>query len=136
MSRSLDELLAAGDIHGIMRACHTRNLEREGIPMVLGLVDERRSIPRNTDDAQLAAGAVLAEALISYHRELVPFARDDDEGALVTAMQVVAFARFDPVTGAAASDGPRPDPAESSPARESALGPSASGDGLAEGVRI
>lgn len=97
--RSVGDLLADGDIRGIMRACHTRSLEREGIPMILGLVDERRSIPGNTDAAQLAAGSALEEALTAYHRELVPFARDDDEGALITAMQVVAVAHFEPEYG-------------------------------------
>ncbi len=124
MNRPLDEMLAAGDIHGIMRACHARNLEREGIPMVLGLVDERHSIPRNADAAQLAEGAALAGALTAYHRELVPFARDDDEGALITAMQVVAFTRFEPVVSAAASG-----------SHDDARAP-ASGDEVVEGVRI
>lgn len=98
-ARSVGELLAAADIRGIMRACHARSLEREGIPMVLGLVDERRRIPVNTDAAQLAAGSAFENVLTAYHRELVPFARDDDEGALITAMQVVAVAHFEPGYG-------------------------------------
>ncbi|MGO7984128.1 hypothetical protein ACC691_40530, partial [Rhizobium johnstonii] len=49
-------LLEAGDIVGLMRACHDRRLEREGIPMVLGFVDERRSIPAADNAAQLAEG--------------------------------------------------------------------------------
>ena len=67
-------LLAAGDITGLMRACHDRRLEREGIPMVLGLADERRPLPANTDAAQLAEGAAFAAVLDRYADALVPFA--------------------------------------------------------------
>ena len=40
-----------------------------------------------------------------YSAALVPFARDDDEGAVITAMQVVAYTHFAP--------GARADPADS-----------------------
>lgn len=89
-------LLAAGDITGLMRACHDRRLEREGIPMVLGLADERRPLPANTDAAQLAEGAAFAAVLDRYAEALVPFARRDDEGAVITAMQVLAYTHFAP----------------------------------------
>lgn len=101
------QLLEAGDIIGLMRACHDRRLEREGIPMVLGLADERGSLPENRDPAQLAEGAAFAEVFDRYSEALVPWARDDDEGAVITAMQVVAFTHFAPgaapVTDVAAS---------------------------------
>lgn len=90
------QLLEAGDIVGLMRACHDRRLEREGIPMVLGFVDERRQIPRNTDAAQLAEGGALADVFDQYSAALVPWARDDDEGAVITAMQVLAYTHFAP----------------------------------------
>lgn len=90
------QLLAEGDVVGLMRACHDRRLEREGIPMVLGLVDERGPLPENSSQAQLAEGARFVEVLDRYTEALVPFARDDDEGALITAMQVLAYTNFAP----------------------------------------
>ena len=93
---SAAQLLAAGDILGLMRACHERRLEREGIPMVLGLADERGAIPAATDAAQLAEGAALADVLDRYADALVPFARPGDEGAVITAMQVLAYTHFAP----------------------------------------
>lgn len=101
------ELLAADDIVGLMRACHDRRLEREGIPMVLGFVDETREIPVNTDAAQLAEGAAFGDVFDHYSAALVPWARADDEGAVITAMQVLAYTHFAPgarpITDAAAS---------------------------------
>jgi hypothetical protein len=90
------ELLDAGDIVGLMRACHDRRLEREGIPMVLGLADERGPIPTATAAAQLAEGAAFLDVFDRYSAALVPWARDDDEGAVITAMQVLAFTHFAP----------------------------------------
>lgn len=89
-------LLAAEDIRGLMRACHDRRLEREGIPMVLGLADERRALPANPDAAQRAEGGRYADVFDRYSAALVPFARDDDEGAVITAMQVVGYTHFRP----------------------------------------
>ena len=100
---TMAELLAADDILGIMRACHDRRLEREGIPMVLGLADERGRIPANTDAAQLAEGRIYADTFERYAQQLVPFARQDDEGGVITAMQVLAVTHFAP--GADAIDG-------------------------------
>lgn len=106
---SAAQLLADGDIVGLMRACHDRRLEREGIPMVLGFVDERRAIPVNTDAAQLEEGAAFAEVFDRYTAALVPFARVEDEGAVITAMQVLAYTHFAPgaapITDAAQSEG-------------------------------
>jgi hypothetical protein len=93
---SAAQLLESGDIVGLMRACHDRRLEREGIPMVLGFVDERGPIPTTTDAAQLAEGNAFADVFDRYSDALVPFARDDDEGAVITAMQVVAYTHFAP----------------------------------------
>ena len=93
---STASLLAAGDITGLMRACHERRLEREGIPMVLGLADERGPIPRNSNPAQLAEGESFAAVFERFSEALVPFARPDDEGAVITAMQVLAFTHFAP----------------------------------------
>lgn len=89
-------LLEAGDIVGLMRACHDRRLEREGIPMVLGFADERGPIPSSADEAQLAEGATFADVFDRYSAALVPCARDEDEGAVITAMQVLAYTHFAP----------------------------------------
>lgn len=109
-------LLEAGDIVGLMRACHDRRLEREGIPMVLGLADERGPIPVAASDAQRDEGIAFLAVLDRYRDALVPFARVDDEGAVITAMQVLAYTHFAPgaapitddtapaVVGASASD--------------------------------
>jgi len=109
-------LLEAGDIVGLMRACHDRRLEREGIPMVLGLADERGPIPVAASDAQRAEGTAFLAVLDQYREALVPFARVDDEGAVITTMQVLAYTHFAPgaepiseatqpaVVGASASD--------------------------------
>ncbi len=90
------ELLAAGDIVGLMRACHDRRLEREGIPMVLGFADERAPIPVGAGPEQLAEGRAFLDVFDRYRAALVPFARDDDEGAVITAMQVLAYTHFAP----------------------------------------
>ena len=89
------QLLEAGDIVGLMRACHDRRLEREGIPMVLGFVDERGPIPP-ADGAQRDEGAAFAEVFDRDSAGLVPWSRDDDEGAVITAMQVLAYTHFAP----------------------------------------
>src|SRR6218665_3806305 len=91
---SAARLLADGDIVGLMRTCHDRRLEREGIPMVLGLADERGVIPSAPDRAQLEEGGAFAEVFDRYSAALIPWARDDDEGAVITVMQVPAYTHF------------------------------------------
>lgn len=104
---SAAELLEAGDIVGLMRACHDRRLEREGIPMVLGLADERAPLPAGAGASQLTEGLAFADVFDRYAAALVPWARDDDEGAVITAMQVLAYTHFapgaQPISDAAAS---------------------------------
>jgi len=64
--------------------------------MVLGFADERRTIPENADEAQRAEGRRFADVFDRYSAALVPFARDEDEGAVITAMQVLAYTHFAP----------------------------------------
>ena len=85
-----------GDPVALLRACHDRRLEREGIPMVLGLADERGEIPVSTSAEQRGEGAALAEQRDRYVAALVPWARENDESAIITATQVLAFTHFDP----------------------------------------
>ncbi len=82
--------------NALLRACHTRRLDREGIPMVLALVDERHETVPSSNDRTRADGTTLADLLGAYADILVPppIFRPDDEGALITAMQVLAYAHF------------------------------------------
>ncbi|MRX44762.1 hypothetical protein [Agromyces kandeliae] len=93
---SAAELFEAGDLIGLLRACNDRRLEREGIPMVLGLADERGAIPAAATAEQLAEGRAFAEGFDLYANALVPWARDDDEGAVIVAMGALGFTHFAP----------------------------------------
>lgn len=90
------DLLTRGDIVGLLRACHARRLEREGIPMVLGIADERGPMPVAGTEQQLAEGAAFVEVFDRYSAALVPWAREDDEDAVITAMQVLGYTHFAP----------------------------------------
>lgn len=128
---SAASLLEAGDIVGLMRACHDRRLEREGIPMVLGLADERGPIPVAGSDAQRAEGTAFLAVLDRYREALVPFARVDDEGAVITAMQVLAYTHFAPgaapLVDAPAVDAPAFEPV--APAASDPIDPILTGEG-------
>jgi hypothetical protein len=87
------------EILEVMRASHERRLEREGIPMFIGLVDERGTIPDAASDAQRAEGTALAAIVERYHEALAPWARPDDEGALINAMQLASYTHFDGAAG-------------------------------------
>jgi len=82
--------------HDLLRECHTRRLDREGIPMVLALVDERDAMPRMMSPQSHAEGAVYADLLGEYATLLTPTEvfRRADEGAVIVAMQVLAYAHF------------------------------------------
>jgi hypothetical protein len=81
----------------LLRECHSRRLDREGIPMVLALVDERRPLRIAEDAVSRAEGAVYADLLAAYTELLTPSSvfAEDDEGGVITAMQVVAYRHFD-----------------------------------------
>ena len=84
----------------LLRACHDRRLEREGIPMVLALVDERpgRTLAIAPDAEARTEGAAYADLLADYTRILTPptVLDEGDEGGLITAMQVLAYEHFGP----------------------------------------
>lgn len=83
----------------LLRNCHDRRLEREGIPMVLALVDERSGSMGIAEDAtSRTEGAAYADLLARYTDALTPPVVFDegDEGGLITAMQVVAYEHFAP----------------------------------------
>lgn len=82
----------------LLRECHSRRLDREGIPMVLALVDERRPITIAQDALSRAEGGRYAELLEAYTELLTPTSvfAEDDEGGVITAMQVLAYHHFEP----------------------------------------
>ena len=84
----------------ILRACHERRLDREGVPMFLALVDERRPTAPSTSAMVRAEGAVQADLLGRYAELLTPepYFRQDDEGTLITALQALSYAHFEPST--------------------------------------
>jgi hypothetical protein len=90
--------IESAEAHRLLRQCHTRRLDREGIPMVLTLVDERGELPTSTDELSLGDGRFYADLLGQYAALLVPepVFRADDEGGLITAMQVLAYEHFEP----------------------------------------
>jgi hypothetical protein len=81
----------------LLRACHSRRLDREGIPMVIALQDEREAMPAITDRRMRADGEQFAELLDEYADLLTPSTafRPGDEGALITVLQVLAYAHFE-----------------------------------------
>jgi hypothetical protein len=87
--------------HALLRECHTRRLDREGIPMVLAMVDERGPTAARSDPLAHAEGARYAGLLGQYADLLVPepVFRHADEGAVITALQVLAYRHFEPGEG-------------------------------------
>jgi hypothetical protein len=84
--------------HALLRECHSRRLDREGIPMVLAMVDERGPTAARSDDHSSDEGERYADLLGQYAELLVPepVFRHEDEGALITALQVLAHRHFEP----------------------------------------
>ena len=66
--------------------------------MLLALVDARRPLPVPDDPPE--EGAAYAALLERYRDAVVPWARDDDQGALITVVRTIAFRSFlDPDAG-------------------------------------
>ena len=97
-----DELPPAGagmpqDALALLRECQDRVLEREGIPMVLALVDEaagdrtQRPVP---DASAMHEGARLAALMDDLARELAPTGRDGDLGRVVMVLQALSYRDF------------------------------------------
>ena len=83
-----------GSLHE-MRASHERSLEHDGIPMILGLSDVRgHAADADADDRLSEDGATYSKLVQHYRDQLVPWARDDDEGALINVLQVIGFTSF------------------------------------------
>ena len=85
------------DPHAVMRACHERRLDRDGVPMFLALVDERPRPPSGRSAPVAGPGdAVLGDLAEAYADLLLPSRRPADEGAVITVLQVLAYAHFEP----------------------------------------
>lgn len=84
----------------LLRECHSRRLDREGIPMVLALVDERKPLQIADSAVSRAEGTVYAELLAAYTELITPASvfAEDDEGGVIAAMQVLAYRHFDQQT--------------------------------------
>ncbi len=79
-----------------LRECQDRALHREGIPIFVALVDERKdgNVPApSQQDAN--AGKAVAARLSHYHRTLGPSRRDTDMGVVVSVLTVAAYEDFD-----------------------------------------
>lgn len=74
----------------ILREAMSRSTNREGIPMVVALVDERGMIPPVTDQAVLALGAELAAHAAQARRELGESMREGDNGGAITSLLIAA----------------------------------------------
>lgn len=95
MSESAPPTLA--EARRLLRECHSRRLDREGIPMVLALVDERGTFEVAEHADSRVEGARYAELLAAYTELLTPpeAFSEDDEGGVITAMQVLAYRHFE-----------------------------------------
>ena len=85
------------------RACTARVLEREGIPVVLALVDRRRGAEA-TGPPPAPPEAGLVEVFDAYAAALAPGAADDDAAALYSVVELLGWAHVHP--GPAPAAGP------------------------------
>lgn len=78
----------------LLRECQDRELNTEGIPMVIALVSEVGDVPDAADEPVRADGSRLAGLIDHYREALVPTASDTDMGCVVTVMQAVSYDDF------------------------------------------
>lgn len=89
------------DPHEAMRGAQDRRFEREGIPMVLALFDERgpdARLPDVTEDEVLREGAVYSGIVDRYREQLFPHARDTDLWPAIVVLQALSYAHLYPET--------------------------------------
>ena len=90
-------LLPVDDPAAAHRACTARELEREGIPVVLALVDRREDPPDTTRTAAAAAPEPgLVDVFDAYAAALSPGAADDDAAALYAVVELIGWAHVHP----------------------------------------
>ena len=89
----------AVDAHQAMRDAQDRRFDREGVPMVLALFDERvgdRALPAVPAASVRHEGARYADIAGDFARALFPQARDADLASSIVVLQAMAFSRFAP----------------------------------------
>lgn len=73
-----------------LRAAMTRATEREGIPMIVALVDERRTMTRVVDAAVVETGQALAATVLEVRAELATTMPEGDNGGVISALVIAA----------------------------------------------
>lgn len=73
-----------------LRAAMTRASEREGIPMIVVLVDERHNMVGVTDPALLETGRLLSASVVKIRQNLAPTMSDGDNGGVISALVIAA----------------------------------------------
>jgi len=76
-----------------LRRAQDRAFNKEGIPMILALVDERSGATRPPAPTS-GEGAGLADRMGVAKTALLPTARDDDMGGVISVLQAVSFTDF------------------------------------------
>ena len=85
---------APDDALDLLRESQDRVLEREGIPMLLALVDETALDADGSREAAGAEGDRLARLLDLLAEALAPTGRDDDLGRTAVVLQAAAYRDF------------------------------------------
>ncbi|RJK94241.1 hypothetical protein [Vallicoccus soli] len=96
--RSLDPV---ADVAAVAEDCARREIEREGVPVVLAMPDRREAPVPVVDPRALAEGGRFAALLDAYGEELAPGAADDDVAALYAVVEVMGRAHVGPGTDGA-----------------------------------
>lgn len=68
----------------------TRASEREGIPMIVALVDERGTMTTVADPAVRETGRRVASLMTKTRCELAPTMSDSDNGGVISALVIAA----------------------------------------------
>ena len=100
MPAPVPALVPVADPVAAHRACTARELEREGIPVVLALVDRRPDAVRDVAGAGgVPAGEPepgLVDVFDAYAAALSPGAADDDAAALYAVVELIGWAHVHP----------------------------------------
>lgn len=73
-----------------LRLAMTRASEREGIPMIVALVDERGPMAPVASDGVAATGRALAALVSTVHEDIAPTMADGDNGGVINALVIAA----------------------------------------------
>jgi hypothetical protein len=87
--RPLPDMTPVDDPRAAAAECERRALEREGIPVVLALLDERPDPVRCVDEAAIAEGNRFAALFDTYRAALAPDADEHDAAALYSVVALL-----------------------------------------------